>query len=150
MRRERAGHTLQPTALVNEAYLRLVGDRDGVWENRGHFYGAAARSMRQILIEHARSRSASKRGCGRKPVDLTESLAVHQPHHEDLMDLGVALDHLHEADPRAAQVVELRYFAGFSFEETADLLGISEKTAKRDWQFARVWLERNLRGLDRK
>ncbi|MGJ5819029.1 sigma-70 family RNA polymerase sigma factor [Paludibaculum fermentans] len=145
MSRERPDHTLQPTALVNEAYLRLVGDGTVSWQSRAHFFGAAARAMRQILINHAQERSAAKRGSGGVRVELSESIASFTPDPDVLIAIDIALEQLATVDPRAARIVELRYFVGLSFDEVAALLGISVKTAKRDWEFARVWLERRLR-----
>jgi RNA polymerase sigma factor (TIGR02999 family) len=143
MRHERPGHTLQPTALINEAYLRLVGSDPAGWANRAHFFGAAARAMRQILVDHARKRNAAKRG-GVK-LELHDSNAVFQANPEQVITLDSALNKLGAIDPRSLRVVELRYFVGLSVDETAALLGTSVKTVKRDWEFARVWLESQLR-----
>jgi RNA polymerase sigma factor (TIGR02999 family) len=147
---ERANHTLQATALVHEAYLRLVGPGDVAWQNRAHFFGAAARSIRRILTDHARSKGRLKRGRGGSRVPLESlDLAAHEPL-EDILALDEALEALAEADPEKARVVELRYFAGLSLEETAQALGISVPTVSRHWEFARVWLHRELsRGLER-
>ena len=145
LRGERSDHTLQPTALVNEAYLRLEGIREMRFENRRHFYGAAARCMRRILVDHARQRKARKRGGGevlRVPLsEVAESLADLRL---DFEELDRALDRLAVISPGAAQVVELRYFAGLGIEETADLLDVSPATVKRQWTFARAWLFREL------
>jgi RNA polymerase sigma-70 factor, ECF subfamily len=147
---ERVNHTLQATALVNEAYLRLVGPGDVTWQNRAHFFGAAARAIRRILTDHARSKNRLKRGGGdgkRVPLD-TLDLAAKQPA-EDILALDEALERLTSMDPEKARVVELRYFAGLSLEETAQALGVSVPTVSRHWEFARVWLHRELsRGMD--
>lgn len=139
MRRERSDHTLQPTALINEAYLRLV-QGDATWQNRAHFFGAAARAMRRILVDHARSRSAVKRAGSEVRVTFEElSVAAAEPD-VDLLQLHESLEALEAEDVRLAKVVELRYFGGFSLEETAELLGVSVATVKRDWLYARAWL----------
>lgn len=140
MRKERPNHTLQPTALINEAYLRLRGDAS--WPDRAAFLGIAARAMRQVLIDHARLWGAQKRK-GEK-VELQETDAVCDLHIEEVLAVDEALREFAELDERAAQVVELRYFAGMNEEEIASALAISTKTVKRDWQFARAWLERRL------
>ena len=145
MNRERPDHTLQPTALVNEAYLRLTSGRPASWNSRAHFFSSAARAMRQILVDHARAHKAAKRPGSVEKVELTEASASYESNPELLLALDTLLDRLRELDARAAQVVELRYFTGLSFEETAELMAVSPKTAKRDWEFARVWLERQLR-----
>ena len=143
MRRERPGQTLQPTALINEAYLRLMGNQPANWENRAHFLGAAARAMRQILIDHARKRHRFKHG-GLK-LELHDSDAIFQVNPEEVLALEAALDQLGGIDQRSLRIVELRYFVGLTVEETAALVGMSPKTVKRDWEFARVWLESRLR-----
>jgi len=145
MSHERPGHTLQTTALVNEAYIRLVGRRAISWQSRAHFYNAAARTMRRILVDHARKRSAGKRP-GELRVDLEDVHAVTGAPPEEMLALHTALDGLAQLDARQAQVVELRYFAGLNVEETAHTMGISEKTVKRDWSLARAWLESQLSG----
>jgi RNA polymerase sigma-70 factor (ECF subfamily) len=147
MRRERPGHTLQPTALINEAYLRLTAHREESWESRAHFFGAAARAMRQILIDHARRRHRAKHG-GMK-VELHDSDAIFEANPEEVMALEAALDELGGIDQRSLRIVELRYFVGLSVEETAKLVGLSPKTVNRDWEFARVWLESRLRSDSR-
>jgi RNA polymerase sigma factor (TIGR02999 family) len=143
MRRERPDHTLQPTALVHEAYMRLISGRDATFENRTHFYGAAARAMRRILVDHARHRNALKRAppIGRLPLDEGPPNVDLQL---DLVALDRALEGLAAIAANAAQVVELRYFGGLSIEETAAVLGIAPATVKRHWTFARAWLHRAL------
>jgi RNA polymerase sigma factor (TIGR02999 family) len=144
LRAERSGHTLQPTALVHEAYLRLVGQRELDWRDRSHFFGLAAVTMRRILVDHARRRRAKKRGAGDEPLPLT--LAGPAGETVDLLDLDRALVRFAERFPRPAKVVEMRYFTGLEFAEVARALEISEITAKRDWAFARAWLRRALDG----
>ncbi len=152
--RERPGQTLQPTALVHEAYLRLVGNDlpPDDWHGRGHFFGAAARSMRQILIDSARAKAAEKRG-GRRdrvPLDaLADPPAPAPPAADDLLALDEALTRLAAADPAKARLVELRYFAGLSVADAAGILGISEATAKRHWVYARAWLYGQLAGAEK-
>jgi RNA polymerase sigma factor (TIGR02999 family) len=139
LRRERGGHTLQPTALVNEAYLRLDPGRSS-WENRRHFFGAASRAMRQILIDHARRRLADKRGAGLARVTLAD-LDVAAPEADvDLLALDEALESLEREEPRLAEVVTMRVFGGMSIDEAADALELSPATVKRDWLYARAWL----------
>jgi RNA polymerase sigma factor (TIGR02999 family) len=145
MARERPGHTLQATALVHEAYLRLVDQREADWKNRAHFYGAAARVMRRILVDHARARGAQKRGGDARRLALDETAAVSAEPLEELIHLDAALTRLAERSQRQVQIVELRYFAGLNVEETAEALAISAKTVKRDWSLARAWLHRELR-----
>lgn len=143
---ERAGHTLQATALVHEAYLKLAGPRELPWQNRAHFYTAAAQAMRQILIDHARGRGRVKRGGGCAPLNLDDGPTLGGPAdiEQDFLALDEAIRRLEERDPRAAEVVRLRYFAGLSVEETALALGVSERTVKNDWAFSRAWLAREL------
>ena len=145
LRRERPGHTLQTTALVHEAYLRLTGQKDVVWKNSGHFFAIAAQAMRRILIDHARRRRAARRGAGepRSPLDSVV-LAVNDT--VELLELDLALAKLERLDPREAQIVELRFFAGLSVPEVAMALGISVSTVERDWVTARAWLRRELAG----
>jgi RNA polymerase sigma-70 factor (ECF subfamily) len=143
MRRERSTHTLQPTALVHEAYMRLVNARDATFENRVHFYGAAAQSMRRILVDHARHRNALKRA--RPELPPADAAAGGVDLRLDLVALDVALEQLTAIASNAARVVELRYFGGLSIEETAVVLGIAPVTVKRHWTFARAWLHRALR-----
>jgi RNA polymerase sigma factor (TIGR02999 family) len=145
MRRERPGQTLQATALVHEAYLRLAG-KGTPWHDKRHFVGIAARSMRQILVERARARGAQKRWAELDRVSLTDALAVAADPAGTLPALDDALTRLEQIDPEQARIVELRYFAGLSIEETADALGISPATLKRRWALARAWLFRDLSG----
>lgn len=148
LRGERAGHTLQPTALAHEAYIRLAGQRQTPWQNRAHFLGVAAQVMRRILVDHARARKAEKRGGGEAPMPLdTGILQVAGPAVE-FDDLDRALTDLAKSSERQAQVVELRYFGGLTIEETAEVLGISAVTVKRDWTMARAWLYRELSGSE--
>lgn len=143
LRRERANHTLQPTALVNEAFLKLVDQRVG-WQNRAHFYAISAQIMRRILVSHARSQQAAKRGDGAYKLTLNEASSVaSQPTQErdlDIVALDNALTRLAASDERKSRIVELRYFAGLSLEETAEVMGISPGTIKREWRMARAWL----------
>jgi RNA polymerase sigma factor (TIGR02999 family) len=144
MRGERADHTLQPTALVHEAYCRLV-DRSRVnWENRAHFLGIAARAMRQILVDHARRRASLKRGGEWQRITADERLSITVPSDAELLDLDMALCKLDELDERMARIVELRVFGGLTAEETSRVLGMSRSTVQRDWQMARLWLAREL------
>jgi len=145
--RERAGHTLQPTALVNEAYLRLVDQRSVRWQNRAHFFGIAAQLMRRLLVDHARAANAEKRGGGapRLELEAAEHAAAPGPG-VDLEELDRALERLARIDPRQSRIVELRYFAGATNEETAEALSIAVATVKRDWTVARAWLRRELGG----
>ncbi len=145
MRRERPDHTLQATALVNEAWIRLVGS-PASWESKAEFLRASAKIMREILVDHARNRGRLKRGGDWQRVEMHDpvSLAVLDP--ETLTLLDSALQKLNARDPRSRQIVELRYFAGLSSEETAQVMNLSVKTVTRDWNFARAWLEKELRG----
>jgi RNA polymerase sigma factor (TIGR02999 family) len=142
---ERPGHTLQATALVNEAYLRLVDLKQMRWQNRAHFLAMAARLMRRILVDVARSRGYQKRGGGAKQVSLTEALEVAEGQPTDVVALDAALSALADVDERKSRVVELRFFAGMSIDETAAVLHVSRETVKRDWTFAKLWLLRHLR-----
>ena len=142
--KETPGVTLQPTALVHEAYLRLVENQNIRWDSRGHFFAAAARSMRQILVNRAHRRRAMKHGGGRQRLDLGEEMFVDEPPAERLLALDDALQPLEHVDARKGKIVLLRYFAGLSIEDTAKSLGLSEATVKRDWQFARTWLHREM------
>jgi RNA polymerase sigma factor (TIGR02999 family) len=145
LRHERPDHTLQPTALVHEAYLRLVGQSRVAWQNRAQFYGIAAQMMRRILVDHARARQAAKRP-GALKVSLDERIGATTPRTWDLLALDEALNKLQELDPRLSEIVELRYFAGLSEEAVAEVMGISRRTVTREWQAARVWLYRHLTG----
>jgi len=147
MANEAAGHTLQPTALVHEAWLRLGGSDVPTFQNRAHFFGAAAEAMRRILIEHARRRLAAKRGAGVEVVDL-DGLEISSPIEDDdqLLAVNEALEKLAAIDPRKAELVKLRYFIGLNFEETAAALGIAVPTAKQWWAYARAWLTVEMRG----
>ena len=138
------GQTLQPTALVHEAYLRLVGDTDPGWNGRRHFFGAAARAMRDILVEQARRKGAHKRGGGARRVELTEGLAIIEPPADDLLAVDDALQKLQVEKPHLAEIAMLRYYAGLNAEETASVLGMSASTLAREWRFARAWLVRQL------
>jgi RNA polymerase sigma factor (TIGR02999 family) len=138
------GQTLQPTALVHEAYLRLVRNQDPGWEGRRHFFGAAAQAMREILIEQARRKASQKRGGRAQRVELAEGLAWIEPPADDLLALDEAIGRLQAEDPRLAEIVRLRYFTGLSVEETAGVVGASVRTIKRDWRYARAWLGRRL------
>jgi RNA polymerase sigma factor (TIGR02999 family) len=144
MRNERRDHTLQTTALVNEAYLRLIDAREVRWQNRAHFFAVSARLLRQILVDFARSRGYQKRGGGARHVALDEALAVCEEKDDDLMALDEAVRALAELDPRKGQVVELRFFGGLSVDEAAEVLGVSSETVKRDWRLAKAWLRRHL------
>lgn len=148
LRNERPEHTLQPTALAHEAYLRLVGREDSHWQNRAHFLGVAARAMREILVDHARRRKALKRGGGQPVTVLTEDLLAVGGRPIAFDDLDEALNDLARLSERQARVVELRYFGGLTIEETSEVLGISPVTVKRDWATARAWLYRELSGSD--
>ena len=146
LRRERSSHTLQPTALVNEAYLRLVGDQARDWQNRAHFIGVSVSVMKRILIDHARRKQALKRGSEMESMEGAEDYAgLSLEQAEELLALNVALDRLEKMSPRQRQVVELRYFGGLSTEETAEVLQVSPVTVKRDWVIARAWLKGQLR-----
>jgi RNA polymerase sigma factor (TIGR02999 family) len=146
LRRERPGQTLQPTALVHEAYLRLMTDKPGRWQNRAHFCAIAAHSMRQILIERARARGAQKRGGARQRVTLDEALVAGGERSIDLVALDQALERLTALDPEQGRLVELRFFGGLTVEETADAMNISPATVKRHWTVACAWLARELEG----
>ena len=134
------GQTLQPTALVHEAYVRLVRNQDPGWEGRRHFFGAAARAMREILIEQARRKDSRKRGGDARRVELSEGLALIEPPADDLLALDEAIEQLRAERPHLAEVVLLRYYTGLSVEETAEVVGRSVSTVTREWRFARAWL----------
>jgi len=142
---ERPGHTLQPTALVNEAYLRLVTLKQMQWQDRAHFFAMAARLMRRVLVDFARSRGYQKRGGGAQRVSFTQALDVADGAPTDVVALDDALEALARVDERKSRVVELRFFGGLSVEETAEVLNVSRETVKRDWTFAKMWLLRHLR-----
>ncbi len=143
--RERAGHTLQTTALVHEVYLKLVRQENIAWESRAHFFGIAARLMRQILIDYARTKHRVKRGGSKDKVSLENDLTVGIGHTNfDLLALDEALTRLEAKEEHLAKIVELRFFSGLSVEDTAEVLGISDSTVKRDWQMAKTWLHREL------
>jgi RNA polymerase sigma-70 factor (ECF subfamily) len=141
---ERAGHTLQTTALINEAYLRLLKSQQVNWQNRAHFFAVAAQLMRRILVDSARARDGQKRGGGVPKVTLDEALVGPQAKGPDLVALDDALQALSEMDPRKGRVVELRFFGGLSVEETAEVLKVAPNTVLRDWKFAKMWLKREL------
>jgi RNA polymerase sigma factor (TIGR02999 family) len=145
LRRERPDHTLQATALVNEAYLRLIDQKQVQWNNRAHFFGIAAQMMRRVLVDYARGRNAEKRGSGETPVVLDEALEVAaNAHNVDVVAVDEALAVLAKLDERQARIVELRFFAGLGIEETAEVVGLSPATVKREWAAARAWLRREL------
>jgi len=146
MSRERKGHTLQTTALINEAYVRLVDQRNVHWTNRSHFFAISAQIMRRILIDHARRHAYAKRGGGARQVSLEEAAIVASNTGSELIRLDEALKSLAERDPRRSRVVELRYFGGLNNEEIAGILHVSENTVTRDWNMARAWLYHQLTG----
>ncbi len=140
LRRERQDHTLQPTALVNEAYLRLIDQNQVQWQNRAHFVGVAAQMMRRILVDHAKSHNRAKRGGGARRVTLDEAVALSEERANDLVELDEALTALEAFDERKSRVVEMKYFGGLSVEETAEVLKVSVITVARDWKLAKAWL----------
>ena len=145
LRRERVGHTLQPTALVNEAYLRLVDQRKANWQNRAQFYGIAAQLMRRILVDHARQHNAAKRGgSDQQRLSITSAEALSDKPDLDLLALHEALEELAVVDPQQSRIVELKFFGGLSIEETAEVLNLGHATVERDWKMARAWLRRKL------
>jgi RNA polymerase sigma factor (TIGR02999 family) len=148
MARTPPGNTLQPTALVHEAYLRLVGLEDPGWKGRQHFFGAAARAMRDILVEQARRKARLKHGGGQRRVAVDPAELAIEPPAEDVLAVDEALRRLEREDPRCAEIVLLRYFAGLTEAETAAALGLSERTVRRDWRYARSWLQRELASSD--
>src|SRR5271157_3765211 len=151
MRNERSDHTLQATALVHEAYLKLIEQRSVDWQSRAHFLGVAAQLMRRILIDHARGHSRQKRGGEQKKVSLDEAFVFSEKQADELLAVDDSLNRLAEIDPRQARVVELRFFGGLSVEEAAEVLGVSPKTIKRDWSVAKAWLYADLKerhGID--
>lgn len=144
LRKERHDHTLQSTALVHEAFLRMVDQRSVKWQNRAHFFGVAAQMIRRILVDHARNRQASKRGSGAPRLSLDEAIATPERRDVDLVALDDSLNSLAKIDPQQARIVELRFFTGLTVEETAEVLGISPATVKRDWVSAKAWLHRDI------
>ncbi len=146
MTRERQGHTLQPTALVNEAFLRFIDARQVRWQDRAHFMGIAARLMRRVLVDHARSRGYQKRGGGAERVVIEEARFIAAEPALDVVELDRALEAFAAVDARRSQVVELRFFGGLTTEETAEVLHVSAETVKRDWRLAKLWLLRELKG----
>jgi RNA polymerase sigma-70 factor (ECF subfamily) len=145
LRRERRDHTLQPTALVNEAYLRLIDQSNVRWQNRAHFFGIAARLMREILVEYARSHNAAKRGGGAARLTLSKAVAFFEEEDVDLLVLDDALDELEAIDEEKARMVELRFFSGLSIEQTAEVMEISTATVTRQWRLAKAWLFRRIK-----
>ncbi len=144
LRHERRGHTLQPTALVNEAWLQLLGQTEKNWTNRSHFFAIASRLMRRIMVDYARKKNAGKRGGGLQRVELTEALAISDDGLEQILLIDAALNRLAAWDPRQCRVVELRFFGGLSEDEVAQVLGVASRTVKRDWKVARAWLHGEL------
>lgn len=144
LRRERHDHTLQATALVHEAYLRLVDAEHVTWQNRAHFFGIAARVMRQILVNHALSRNAAKRGGLAHKLSLDEVVSFADDREVDIVALDEALKELEQIDPQKCRIIELRFFSGLSIEETAEVLGVSKATVERHWRIAKLWLKREL------
>jgi RNA polymerase sigma factor (TIGR02999 family) len=145
LRRERPGHTLQPTALVNEAYLRLIDQRDSKWQNRAHFYGIAAKLMRRILVDHARVKYAEKRGgADQHRLSITSAQGLSTTPDLDLLALHEALEELAKLDPQQERIVELKFFGGLSIHEVAEVLSIGHATVERDWKMARAWLRLKL------
>jgi RNA polymerase sigma factor (TIGR02999 family) len=144
LRRERSGHTLQPTALVHEVYLRLQQQHDVQWHNKSHFFGVAAPMMRRILVDHSRRRQAAKRGGSVESVSVEQAALPDVQRAADVIALDEALDALETQDPQQAKIVELRFFSGLSIEETADVIGVSPSTVKREWNVAKAWLQREL------
>jgi RNA polymerase sigma factor (TIGR02999 family) len=149
LRRERPGHSLQPTALVHEAYLRLVGQQKVDWRNRAHFFGVAAQVMRRVLVDHARRHLAAKRGDGVQPVSIEQAMDTSRAYEIPILDLDDALGRLEKLDAGLAQIVELRAFGGLTIEEAAHVLNVSPSTAKREWRTAKAWLTRELRAEGR-
>jgi RNA polymerase sigma factor (TIGR02999 family) len=148
LRRERSGHTLQPTALVHEAYLRLVDQNQVRWQNRAHFFGVAAQMMRRILVDHARGHNAGKRGSDFQKLSLDENIDVSGERAADIVALDDALRELAVIDEQKSRIVELRFFGGLSVEETAEVLGVSAPTVKRQWRMAKAWLYGQVKNSD--
>lgn len=145
MRTERAGHTLQPTALVHEAYMKLLGGEPLSWQNRAQFFAVAARQMRRILVDHARAQKAEKRGGEAVRVDFTVAERVAPATVDEVLELDILLDEFEAHDERAARIVELKFFGGLTDDEVADLLQVSKGTVRRDWEYARAWLHSHLK-----
>jgi RNA polymerase sigma-70 factor (ECF subfamily) len=145
---QRPDHTLQTTALVNEAYLRLADQTNPNWQSRAHFFAVAARAMRQILVSYARSNRAQKRGGGGPRIELDEAAILSPEQSKEIVDLDEALERLATLDSRKARVVELKFFGGLNYDEIAEVLKIARRTASRDWEFARIWLYRELHSVD--
>jgi len=145
---ERGDHTLQPTALVHETYMKLVDQTRVDWQSRSHFFAVAAQAMRRILVDHARTRQREKRGGGRARVILDEAVALSPQKNEDVLALDEALEKLAQVSPRQAKVVELRFFGGLSVDEVAEALKVSKRTIEGDWTFARAWLAKELRDIE--
>ena len=147
LRKERSGHTLQPTALVNEAYLKLVDQTRVKWQNRAHFYAVASRAMREVLVDYARRHRAGKRGSGETRVAFEDGMKATPERSLDLLALDMALDRLAQLDERQSRLVEMRVFAGLTIDETAEALGISPATVSREWKHAEIWLHREIVSL---
>ena len=144
LQQEPVGHTLHPTALVHEAYLKLINHKNVDWRGRTHFFAVGAQAMRRILVDHARGKNRIKRGGDRRRISLDEQLTVSPNRDEDVLDLDEALKKMAEKHGRAAEIVELRFFGGLTVAEAAEVVGVSERTARNDWEFARAWLRREL------
>ena len=148
MEGQRPDHTLQTTALVNEAYLRLADQTDPSWQNRAHFFAVAARAMRQILVSYARSQQSQKRGGGGAKIELDEAAIISPEQSKEIVDLHEALERLGTLDSRKAQVVELKFFGGLNYDEIGEVLKVARVTVRRDWEFARLWLYAELHSVD--
>lgn len=144
LRRESPGHTLQPTALVNEAFLKLVDQKNVDWQGRSHFFAVGAQAMRRILVDHARGKSREKRGGDRQKISLNEEITLSPQRDEDLLAVDEALVKLSKIDPRQARIVELRFFGGMTVQEVAEVLGVSKRTVEAEWTMVRAWLRREL------
>ncbi len=144
LREEHRNHTFQTTELVHEAFIKLTGNENISWESRAHFFGIAANSMRQILVDHARKRNAFKRGSGEMKLSLEEAPTIAAENNDQILALDIALNKLESLDQRSSKIVEMRFFSGLTIEETAEALNISVSTAKRDWNFAKAWLYREM------
>jgi len=150
LRHERSDHTLQPTALVHEAFVKLVGQRDVRWQNRAHFFGVAAQLIRRVLVDYARERAAAKRGGGVERLPLEDALAIGASNQIDIIAVDDALNRLATVDPDQVRLVELRFFGGLTIEETAEVLGWSSGSVKREWTVARAWLQHEISGAARR